>query len=399
MFLKTAYFHPIGGVSGDMILGAIVDAGASFRKIEEGLASLGVGGYSISHLQGRRNGMRGTSVVVDLDDSSPHYEHCEEFVSIIQRSRLSAKIIDTSCEVIKRLAKAESSVHGYQENAAALHELGEIDTLVDVVGTVIGLDILNVGNVYSTALPVGIGMTKSSHGLMPLPSPAAVELIAMSNAPVVKPPTNIDYGDEMITPTGVALLTTLSQFTQPSMKLERVGYGLGTRDSKHYPNVLALWLGDEVNVIPSTTLTMIETNVDDISGEFLGYLHERLFELGALDVWFTSIQMKKNRPGTMISVIISSDIQDKAIEMVLKETSTFGVRVRPVNRYEANREVVSLDSYLGNIDIKIKWVNGDKVGVFPEYDSCRDIALKHGIPIQDVYRIAQQDAYEKFIGP
>jgi uncharacterized protein (TIGR00299 family) protein len=380
-----------------MILGAIVDAGASFHKIEEGLAKLGVAGYSISHLQGKRNGMRGTSVVVGLDASSPHYEHCEEFVSIIQQSRLPKKIIEPSCEVIRRLAKAENAVHGCQKDDAVLHELGDIDTLVDVVGTVIGLDLLDIDNVYSAALPAGIGMIKSSHGFMPLPSPATVELLAMSNIPVVRPPTNIDHVDEMITPTGVALLTTLSQFAQPGMTLERVGYGLGTRDSKDYPNVLGLWIGHEVDTMPSTTLTMIETNVDDISGEFLGYLHERLFELGALDVWFTSIQMKKNRPGTMISAIISSDIQDKAIKMVLQETSTFGVRVRPVSRYEACREVVSLDSHLGNIDIKIKWVDGDRVGVFPEYDSCRHIALKQGIPIQDVYRIAQQEAYTKFM--
>ena len=275
--------------------------------------------------------------------------------------------------------------------------LGELDTLVDVVGSVVGLDLLGVERLYASPLPSGSGLTKSAHGILPIPAPATAALCAIARAPVVPPPGGADDAGEMVTPTGAAILTTLATFRQPSMNLERVGYGLGSRESRHYPNVLALWLGEETGVAYTTDLTMIETNVDDMSGELLAYVQERLFELGARDVWFTPIQMKKNRPATMISAIVPSDLEPRAISLVLKETSTLGVRVRPLARYEAYRESIQIDTSLGRVAVKVKRLEGKRVGVSPEYEDCRRLALERGLPLQDVYRTVRREAEEELL--
>ncbi len=215
---------------------------------------------------------------------------------------------------------------------------------------------------------------------------------------MVPPPGYKADSGEMVTPTGAAILTTLATFTQPVMKVERVAYGLGSRDSRDYPNALGLWLGDEVGGLGYTTnLSMLETNVDDMAAELFGYVQERLFELGARDVWFTPIQMKKNRPATMISVIVSAELEASAIGVLLRETSTLGVRVRPLSRYEAEREVVQVETSLGSVPVKVKRIEGSTAGVAPEYEACRAIALERGLALQEVYRLVQREAGENLL--
>ena len=192
-------------------------------------------------------------------------------------------------------------------------------------------------------------------------------------------------------------MTTLATFTQPAMNLERVGYGLGTRESRHYPNVLGLWIGEETGAAYVTDLRLIETNIDDMSPELLAYVQERLFELGALDVWFTPVQMKKNRPATMLSALLPADLEAQAVMLVMRETSSLGVRVRPVERYEAEREVVEVNTSLGAIRVKVKRLDGTNVAVSPEYEECRRIALERGIPLQDVFRMVQAEASQKLL--
>ncbi len=182
------------------------------------------------------------------------------------------------------------------------------------------------------------------------------------------------------------------------MNLERVGYGLGSRDSAHYPNALALWLGQEAGLTATTDLTLIETNIDDMSGEMLGYVQERLFELGARDVWFTPIQMKKNRPATMLSTILPQALESQAMAVLMRETSTLGVRVRPLSRYEAEREIVEIDTSLGRVEVKVKLLDGKRVGVSPEFEVCRRIALERAMPLQEVYRIVQREAGQSLLG-
>ena len=395
--MRAAYFNCIGGASGDMVLGAVIDAGAPVDKLIGALDLLGVGGFAVSHRSAQRGAVRGTAVSVELDESGKKPRRWQDFVQIVESSPLDATVVERACAVFRKLAEAEAMAHGSSVEETRLHELGEIDTVVDVVGSIVGLDLLGVDRVYSSPLPTGSGMIRSAHGMLPVPSPATAALFAMAKVPVVTPPTNAPPTGEMVTPTGAALLTTLATFRRVSMTAERLGYGLGSRESTHYPNVLGLWVGEESETEYTTGLVMIETNVDDMTGEILGYVQERLFEFGARDVWFTAIQMKKNRPGTMLSAIVTSETEAEAIDLVMKETSTLGVRVRPLSRFEAGREVVDLDTSLGRVQVKVKRLEGRSVSVSPEYEACRRIALERGMSLQDVYAVAQREAEHKLL--
>lgn len=395
--MKSAYFHCIGGASGDMILGAIVDSGVDIKELEAALDKLGVGGYTLTAEPAQRGGVSGTRVRVDMDDSGRRKRQWQDFVRITQESSLSDTIKERSCNIFRRLAEAEAMVHGVSPDEVHLHELGEIDTLVDVVGSVAGLESLGVSRVYCSAFPTGSGVINTDHGMLPAPSPATSALFAMARAPVVAPPGNAPDAGEMVTPTGAAILTTLADFRQPPLNLESMGYGLGTRESRYYPNALALWIGEETGPQYSTDLVILETNVDDMTGELLGYVQERLFELGARDVWFTPIQMKKNRPATMISAIFSSELESQAVNMILKETSTLGVRVRPLARYESDREITKVSTTLGEVQVKIKRLEGIVVAVNPEYEDCRSIARDKNISLQSVYRTVQREAEDAFM--
>ena len=380
-----------------MILGALVDAGAPIEQLQEAVEKLGVKGLTLSDEPAQRGGVSGTLVSVNVEENVRRARRWQDFVKIVEESSLPAKAVERASAVFCRLAEAEAIAHRTSLQDTHLHELGELDTLVDVVGSIAGLDLLGVERLYSSPLPSGSGVTKSAHGMLPIPSPATAALFAMARAPVVPPPAGASDAGEMVTPTGAAILTTLATFRQPSMNLERVGYGLGSRDSRYYPNALALWLGQEPGAAYTTDLAMIETNIDDMSGELLGYVQERLLELGARDVWFTPIQMKKSRPGSMISAIVPSELEPRAISLVMRETSTLGVRVRPLARYEAERESIEVDTSLGRIEVKVKRREGKSVGVSPEYEACRRVALERGLPLLDVYRTVQREAEEKLL--
>ena len=311
---------------------------------------------------------------------------------MVERSDLPDRVIDKARSVFHRLGEAETTVHRVDGRDAELHELGEVDTLVDVVGGVLALDMLGVRHVYCSPLPSGSGVIKTAHGILPVPAPATAALIAAANAPISPPPGGASAAGEMVTPTGAAILTTLATFHQPAMRLERVGYGLGARDPESYPNALSLWLGRETETVFSAALSIIETNIDDMSAEMLGYVQERLLEAGARDVWFTPIQMKKSRPATMLSAIVPSDLTGGAVDLVMRETSTLGVRVRPVERYEAEREVVEVQTTLGPAVVKVKRLEGRIVSVSPEYEACRVIARERGLPLREVYGRVQREA-------
>lgn len=399
MAYKSAYFHCIGGASGDMILGAIVDAGVALDDLERELGRLDVAGFSLSHRTEQRGGLRGTLVSVDLDDQGRGPFRWQDFVDIIERSSLNESVVERGRSVFRRLAGAEAQVHGTSTEEVHLHELGEVDTLVDVVGSVVGLDLLGAEHVYCSAFPTGSGVVKTAHGVMPVPAPATAALFAMAGAPVVPPPGNHPDTGEMVTPTGAAILTTLATFCRPSMRVGRIGYGLGSRDPSRYPNALALWLGREPEPALVSDLTLVETNIDDMSPELLGFVQERLFELGARDVWFTPIQMKKNRPASMLSAIVPSDLESRTVGLIMAETTTLGVRVRPVERYEAEREVVEVQTSLGPVEVKLKRIDGRTVAASPEYEACRLIALERDLPLQEVFRTVQRETEAKLLAP
>lgn len=386
--LKSAYFNCIGGASGDMILGAVVDAGVAVSDLCQRIEEVGIGNFRLDARYENRGGIEGVSVSVQLDDRGGQKYNWRDFKSLILASSLNTSISERALDIFQRLAEAEALAHHTTVDKVTLHELGTMDTMIDVIGSVVGLEMLGVNRVYCSPLPSGSGVIQTDHGLLPIPVPAVANLIAMSGACLVPPPgrSSFDAG-EMVTPTGAAILTTLSKFRQPNLMLEKISYGLGSKESTSFPNVLGLWIGKEPDVAYSRNTALIETNVDDISAEKLGYLQQRLFEIGASDVWFSSIQMKKNRPGTMISTIVSTNLESRAVDLIIRESSTFGVRVRELTRYEAEREILSIDTPLGTVDVKLKKIDGQNIAATPEYESCRQIATETGMPLQDVYRI------------
>ncbi len=390
--MKSAYLQCVGGLSGDMLLGAIIDAGVLLDDLNAAVAILGARGVKIASKPGQRGGVRGTQALVEISATSQQPHRVEDFMNIIDESSLPDSVKERSHAILRRIRAAEQQVHRQEDAEPHLGELGSIDTLIDVVCVVVGLEALGIERLYCSSLPSGSGVIKTSHGALPVPAPATSALFSLAGAPVHPPPGNISDAGEMVTPTGAAIVTTLAAFSQPSLSMEKTGYGLGARDPNAYPNVVALWIGREIESHQVANLSLLETNIDDTTAEVLAYAQERLFQMGARDVWFTPIQMKKNRPATMLSALMPTDLESMAAQLILRETSTLGVRVRPVSRYEAEREITKITTGLGEVSVKVKVIRGENVSVSPEYEDCRKIALDKGLPLQEVLRIVRQDA-------
>ena len=397
--MKSAYLQCVGGVSGDMLLGAVIDAGAPVDDLNAAISVLGLSGVEILAKQDRRGGVHGTHAIVEVDDASRQSYRLEDFIRTVESSPLPASVKERSCAVFRRIREAEEQVHRQPDGHLHLGELGSVDTLVDVVCSVVGMETLGIERLYCSPLPSGSGVIRTSHGALPVPAPATAALLGMANAPVTPPPGGVHDAGEMVTPTGAAIVTALATFSQPSLHIENTGYGLGSRNPSAYPNVLALRIGREFDGPSSANLSLLETNIDDTTPEVLAYTQERLFEIGARDVWFTPIQMKKNRPAAMLSVLVPVDIENEAARLILRETSTLGVRVRPVSRYEADRKTVTVETTLGQVSVKVKIIPGANVSVAPEYEDCRKIALDKDLPLQHVLRTVRQEAADALLPP
>ena len=400
--MKKAYFQCIGGASGDMVLGALVDSGVPLEHIEGALDLMGVQGVALSSSKEQRGGLTGRFVRVVLDEDAKRRRSIDDFVEVVLTSDLPERVKDRSISIFQRLKNAERAAHSSADAGDHLHELGTLDTLVDVVGSIVGLDYLDIERVCASPFPMGSGIVKSEHGVLPVPSPAAAQMFAMAAAPVMPAPGGAVLTGEMVTPTGAAILTVLADFEQPDMRVQSVGYGLGARDPEEYPNALALWIGDaaplDITEGSAPGICLLETNVDDTTGEVLGYTMEKMFDAGARDVWFTSIQMKKNRPGTMISAIVNAFEVEKMSAIMMQETSTLGVRMRPISRIEAERVVRTIDTKLyGPVRVKVKLVDGNAMTVSPEYEDCRRIAIERDESLQVVYHMAKVQAEEEIL--
>jgi uncharacterized protein (TIGR00299 family) protein len=294
--------------------------------------------------------------------------------------------------VIERLGRAEARIHGVPLEQVHFHEVGAVDTIVDVVGFVIGLDLLGVDHVYASAVPLGSGTIETAHGRLPVPVPATLALLASANAPTVAHPATT----EIVTPTGAALLSQLAKFHRPSMHVQRVGYGFG---DKQFPwaNALRVWVGElshgHTHAYEQDHVVEIECNLDDVTGETLGYAMERLFDAGALDVWFTPIQMKKNRPGVLLSLLSPADRVEALSLILMRETSTLGVRLfPPAHRLKADRRVREVETPWGTVRVKEKWLGDQCLAASPEYEDCARLARATGTPITRVMDTARQIA-------
>ncbi len=396
--MRIAYIQSIGGASGDMLLGALLDLGLSLETLQSDLNKMDISGYELQVTQDTRCEMRGTKLNVKIQDPTRYTPRF--LLDTVINSRLSEGVKTRSGEVLSALWRAECRVHGESEEVLELEELGSVDTLVDVVGVVSGLEQLGVERVYAAPLVLGESTPPRWAGGYSNPAPATLELVAMSAAPVVADLPLHQGAGELTTPTGASLITTLADFQRPAFSVTGVGVGLGTKDPEGFPNVIRVWLGETAEQSLAgrqAGIILLETNLDDVSGELVGYAQEQLFALGALDVWYTPIQMKKNRPGVMLSAMVPQELETAAFELILRETTTLGVRTRPVERYVAERHIESMESVLGVIGVKVKYLGGKAVSASPEYEDCRKIALESGISLQDVYQQAMAEARRQYL--
>ena len=383
--MKTLYFDCFAGASGDMILGAMVAVGVEPQALTEQLSLLGVQGFEIEFATVDRSGISATHARVHTAHEHAH-RHLSDILKIIYDSRLSEGVKDRAAKIFSKLAEAEAKVHNEPVEHVHFHEVGALDAIVDVMGAAICFELLGIERFVCSPLHVGSGTVEMDHGRFPVPPPAVAELL--KGAPVY----STDIAGELVTPTGAAIITTVcSEFGPlPKLKLESTGYGAGTREYKGFPNALRVLIGDdEVQQVASETLLMIETNVDDMSPQIFGHVMDRAFELGALDCYFTPIQMKKNRPGVMLSVLCRDSDHEELSQMLFAETTTLGLRSYSVERRALQRESVRVETPYGPIDVKVAKLNGHIVNQMPEYEQCREAARVASVPLRTVEEAAR----------
>ena len=381
--MKIAYFDCCAGISGDMVLGALVDSGLDVSILRRELAKLHLGDYSISASKDERHHITGTNIKVRFKESG-HHRTFKEIKNIINKSRLTTKVKVLSTSIFENLAKAEAKVHGCRVDDVHFHEVGAIDSIVDIVGTAIGIEKLGIGQVYASPLPLGSGWVKTSHGRMPVPAPATLELL--KGVPVASSPAT----SELTTPTGAAIIKTLSLSfgNMPHMEIEGTGYGIGDRSFKEIPNILRLIIGKRTG--NTERLIIVETNMDDMNPQIYEYLMSRLFKNGALDVFLMPIQMKKGRPAILLKVLCSENKKGNIIDTIFEETTTIGVRTYEVERHCLERRIENVSTPYGKVRVKVAERNGKVLNIQPEYEDCKEIAEKKKLPLKEVMDSAKK---------
>jgi uncharacterized protein (TIGR00299 family) protein len=432
--LKTLYLDIFSGLSGDMFIGAMIDLGVELHEIEEELKTLAVHDYHLHASRATRSAIAGVKFDVDLDPSLPRalerqrlYEHHQEpghhhehghhhghehehehhheaehshthghgtsytvIKGLIERSGLSDWVKQKAIAVFERVAVAEGKIHGVPPGEVHFHEVGAVDSVVDIVGACVALDILGRPRVLASKVVDGTGFVKCAHGNFPIPAPATLQILAARGIGV----TQCDEPHELLTPTGAALLAEFVVKFGPMENLivRRVGFGLGSRDNKTRPNVVRAILGEDgpsaAHDWETDTIAVLETNLDDVSPEILGHFVETALAAGALDVFYAPIQMKKNRPGALLSLLCNSDEAGKFAELILRQTSAFGVRRSVLERWKLRREFRTVATALGDVTLKLGLLDRKVVQVAPEFESCKKLAAEKNVPIAEVYRAA-----------
>ncbi|MFH1942313.1 MAG: nickel pincer cofactor biosynthesis protein LarC [bacterium] len=389
--LKTAYFDCFAGASGDMILGALIDAGLDIDILRKELKKLKLTGYSLRAEKAVKKGIAGTKFSVDVTHDHEH-RTLRDIVGIIDKSTLFEKIKTDSGMIFRSLAEAEAKIHDKPVDKIHFHEVGAVDSIIDIVGVVIGLDVMGVQKVRASRIHVGTGRLKCAHGTLPVPPPATLELL--KNILIYS--TGIE--SELVTPTGAAILSTLSENFGglPSIRIERSGYGLGRKDLD-IPNVLRVIVGEEESSANQDTVQLIETNIDDMNPQFYEHIMESLFAHGAKDVFLTPVIMKKNRPGVVLSVLASPEKISDLTDVIFRETTTLGVRISEIKKRSIlEREIKTVSTPWGDARVKIREFHGKKM-VAPEYEDCKRLAQEHGLPIREVFDFVKKEG-EKDLG-
>jgi uncharacterized protein (TIGR00299 family) protein len=376
---RLVYFDAASGASGDMLLGAVVDLGLPLDRLREDLANLPLSGYRLEATRVSRSGLAATKVDVHVDEEKPAHRHLGDIVRLIEQSRLSSDVKEQAEALFLRLAEAEAAVHGTSPERVHFHEVGAVDSIVDIVGGVLALRWLEADRFVSSPLNVGSGTVKMAHGVFPVPPPATARLVA--GVPV--------YGEgegELLTPTGALLVTAhaAAYGPLPPMRIEKTGHGAGTRETEGRPNVLRLLVGEEGSAADGDRVLVLETEIDDASPQLLGPLLDQLMGAGALDAFFTPVQMKKGRPGILVTVLAPPALQVAVEEMLFRETTTLGVRRQEWDRTVLERETSTVETAYGPIRVKIGRRGGTVYNAWPEFDDCRRAAAETGVPVKQV---------------
>ncbi len=426
--MRTLYLDCFAGASGDMFIGALLDCGLDFDYLKTELSKLGVEGYELSLTRVDRSGISSAKFDVHLNDHNHSHEHhhdhshehhhhdhgdshdhhhhdhshaenpqshhehrsLSQIKQMISASSLSDSVKERALTIFQRIGEAESKIHGIPIETVHFHEVGAIDSIVDIVGACIGLEALRIERVVSSSVHVGSGTFKCAHGTYPVPGPATAELL--KGLPIYSK----DIEGELVTPTGAAIIATLAcaYGNLPQMKIEKIGYGAGTRSYPKFPNVLRAILGemeDSSSDDTPTTVAVIEANIDDLNPQVFGHLMEKALAQGALDLFYTPVQMKKNRPGVLLTLLCKPEDRNRMIDLIFSETTTLGVRHRQEQREILRREHVSVETEFGAIRIKTaRASNGRLMNYSPEFDDCRTAAENHQVPIREVHLAAMQ---------
>jgi uncharacterized protein (TIGR00299 family) protein len=424
--MKTLYLDLISGISGDMLVAALLDLGVDAAKLEDELSKLQLDGYHLHINRAAKDTIEGVKFDVHLSSDHDHHDHphphghehehyshehhhaghthshshthehartAAEIKTLIRQSALSDWVKDKSTAVFQRLAVAEGKVHGVPPEQVHFHEVGAVDSIVDIVGACIGLELLGKPRVLASAVTEGTGWIDCAHGRFPVPAPATLAILGARGIPL----SQCDEPNELVTPTGAALLAELVEQFGPMHGLiaTGIGFGLGTRNNKTRPNVLRAVLGESPQSASAhdwetDTIVVLETNLDDINAEVLGHVFERAFALGALDVFYASVQMKKNRPGVLLTVLCAEANADALCELILRETTSFGVRRHLAERRKLHREFVPVQTPYGEVTVKIGRLDGKVVQAGPEYESCKKVAARANVPLKEVYEAAKR---------
>ena len=384
--MRTAYFDCFSGISGDMTLGALVDAGVSIDDLRAELAKLSLPGYEFKIEKVNRSGIAATKAQVIIDPKSQKSRHLSDILNIIEDSSLAPTVKEKSGRIFKRMAAAEAKVHGTIPDKIHFHEVGAVDAVVDIVGSVIGLDLLGITQIITSSINVGSGTVQTAHGIFPIPAPATAELL--KGIPFYQ--SSLQF--ELATPTGAAIISTLSNSfgILPAMKVDRIAYGAGDKDFSDRPNVLRLMIGELAANYEEDRSIVIETNIDDMSPQVYDYIIERLMDEGAQDVSLSPIIMKKGRPAILLSVLTDRSKVDALLDIIFRETTSIGVRILEVGRKKLRRDIKEVDTVYGRVRVKVSKHGNEILTITPEYDDCRRIAEGKKVPLKKVIEEAKK---------
>jgi uncharacterized protein (TIGR00299 family) protein len=390
--MKLAYFDCFSGISGDMTLGALVDAGCAVESLRAELRGLRVPGWELTAEKVWKNGIAATYVKVTTEDQSKH-RSLGAILEILEKSQLAARVRERASAIFRRLGEAEARVHDVPLEEIHFHEVGAVDAIVDIVGACIGFEALGIEKFACSALNVGGGTVKMAHGVLPVPAPATANLLQG------RPTYSNGAQKELVTPTGAAIVATLCEAfgPQPAMSVDAIGYGAGTEDIEGQPNVVRIMVGEAAEKSVAgfdEEIVVVEANLDDMNPQIYGYFLEKALGAGALDVYTTPVQMKKNRPGTLLTVLCKPGDVNALMSLIFAETTTFGVRTYRAQRRVLPREWVSVGTEFGEVRIKVSRVNGRILHVAPEFEDCKKLAAEKDVPLQRVIAEALR-GYEK----